>query len=68
MSYLGFEEADGDAVVLQAVDSELAAAGWRQRRFGDELQQTDQNHSSLQLRVNIRQLHLLLQEEATVND
>lgn len=60
VSYLCFEEADGDAVVLQAVDPQFAAAGRRQRLSGDELQQTNQSDSSLQLCVNISQLHVLL--------
>ncbi len=68
MSYLGFEEADGDAVVLQTVDSQFAAAGRRQRLSGDELQQTNQNDSGLQLRVNVSQLHLVLQQVKTVKD
>lgn len=68
VSYLGFEEADGDAVVLQTVDSQFAAAGRRQRLSGDELQQTNQNDSGLQLRVNVSQLHLVLQQVKTVKD
>ncbi len=66
--YLGFEEVDGDAVVLQAVDSQRTAVRRWQRCAGDELQQTNQNHSSLQLRVNISQLHTLLQDRMTVTD
>lgn len=62
VSYLGFEEVDGDAVVLQTVDSQLAAAGPRQLLFGDELQQSDQSDASLQLRVDVSQLQALLQE------
>ncbi|TNN47602.1 hypothetical protein EYF80_042205 [Liparis tanakae] len=45
-----------------AVDSQFAAAGRRQRLSGDELQKTDEEDSGLQIRVNVSQLHLLLQE------
>lgn len=65
---LGFEEADGDAVVLQTVDSQFAAAGRRKRLPGDELQQANQSDSGLQLRVDVGQLHLLLQDEMTAKD
>lgn len=59
-SNLGFEEVDGDAVVLQAVDSHFAAAGWRQCFFGDELQKANESDSSLQLSVDVSQLRPLL--------
>lgn len=68
MSYLGFEEVDGDAVVLQTVDSQFAAAGRRKRLPGDELQQANQSDSGLQLRVDVGQLHVLLQDEMTAKD
>lgn len=60
-SNLGFEEVDGDAVVLQAVDSHFAAAGWRQCFFGDELQKANERDSSLQLSVDVSQRQPLLQ-------
>lgn len=59
-SHLGFEEVDGDAVVLQTVDSHFATAGRRQRFFGDELQQANQSDSSLQLSVDVSQPQILL--------
>lgn len=62
VSHLGLEEANGNAVVLQTVDSEFAAAGRRQCLSGDELQQTDEGDTGLQLRVDVCQLHTLLQE------
>lgn len=61
-SHLGFEEVDGDAVVLQAVDSHFATAGWRQGLFGDELQEANQSDSSLQLSVDVSQLQILLKD------
>lgn len=66
VSYLGFEEADGDAVVLQAVDPQFTSAGRRQRFSGDELQKTNEDDSGLQLGVDVSQLHVLLQEVNTV--
>lgn len=66
MSYLGFEEADGDAVVLQTVDSQFTSAGRRQRLSGDEFQKTDQKDAGLQLSVDVSQLHALLQEVRTL--
>lgn len=60
--HLGLEEADGVAVVLEAVDPQVAAAGWRQRLLGDELQQTNEGDSGLQIHVNILQLNVVLQE------
>lgn len=63
--HLGLEEVDGDAVVLQAVDPQLAAARPRQLVFGDELQQPDQRHAGLQLRVHVTQLQLLLQRHTS---
>lgn len=61
-SHLGLEEADGDAVVLQAVDPQLAAAWRLQLLSGDEFQQTDQNHAGLQLSVDVSQLQVLLRD------
>lgn len=61
-SHLGFEEVDGDAVVLQAVHPQLVAAGRRQRHLGDQLQEPDQGHTGFQLRVNVRQLHAHLRD------
>lgn len=68
VSYLGFEEFDGNAVVLQAVDPQCAAAWRRQLLSSDELKQTNQTDSGLQLRVNISQLYALLQDRMTVRN
>lgn len=65
LSYLGLEEVDGDAVVFQTVDPQLASARRRQRLPGDELQQADQSDASLQLCVDVSQLHLLLNDMMT---
>ena len=54
------EEVDGNAVVLQAVDSHGSATRGLQGFPGDELQETHQGHSCLQLGVNVSQVHLLL--------
>lgn len=68
LSYLGFEEVDGDAVVLQTVDSQFATVGRRQRLLGDELQQSNQSDSGLQLSVDVSQLQPLLQDMRTEKD
>lgn len=67
VGYFGFEEIDGNAVVLQKVDSHLASAPPWQLLVGDELQQTDQNFSGFKFSIDISQLQFLLQEIRTVS-
>lgn len=65
LRYLGLEEVDGDAVVFQTVNPQLGSAWRRQRLLGDELQQAYQGNASLQLCVDVSQLHLLLNDTMT---
>lgn len=67
VGYFGFEEIDGNAVVLQKVDSQLASAPQWQFLVGDELQQTDQNYSGFKFSIDVSQLQFLLQEIRTVS-